>query len=82
MVEIVLHKMPHNFSVLTCCYRNWNQLCSCDISQSFDDFVLWHILKDVTGCIFQHDQQFLLKYCDLFHLDYLQCRMFQTGHEK
>ena len=70
-------KLPQKFSILTCYYRNWNQLSSCYLSQRVDDFASGHVSTDATACLFQHDQEFVLQFCDLFHLDSLRYRIVQ-----
>ena len=47
------------------------------LSQRVDDFVLGHVLTDVTAGLFQHDQSLVLVSCELFHLDGLSYRMVQ-----
>ena len=47
------------------------------LSQRVDDFVLGHVLTDVTAGLFQHDQSLVLVSCELFHLDCLSYRMVQ-----
>ena len=55
--DIFWCKLSQNFQFY---YGNWNQLSSCYLSQSVNDFVLEHVSSDVTSCVFHHNQQLVL----------------------